>query len=293
MFFVSAKSSVIVFAKIFAAANAEEVVQEVLARKAGRVVFIDTPSTEGLLAAVTRLKAEGVAVVLRDHHGCPEPKNDREKQVAAANQALRDLLGDAAHISTREAHPACSGLVEVGEFATEGTLVVADADADGLTAALKAVGVWYPELDADAAVLDGPAAKRTPDRLSACAALLTKGFAAVPSFDPKNPGPNQKGMQTLFQRFADAVQGDEAQGRHGEGRRAVRGRRRRGQEARRRRRRGGAGRVARGCDVIVGEVRRGDVCCHRPGATGRRRFRHARQNGADRRQARRADQPRG
>jgi hypothetical protein len=210
MFVVNAKSAAIVFAKLFAAVNAEEVVQEALARKAGRVVFIDTPSTEGLAAAVTRLKAEGVAVVLRDHHGCPEPKNDREKQVAAANQALRDLLGDAARISTRDAHPACSGLVEVGEFAAEGTLVVADADADGLTAALKAVGIWYPELDADAAVLDGPAAQRTPDRLSPCAALLTKGFAAVPPFDPKNPGPNQKGMQTLFQRFADAVQGDEA-----------------------------------------------------------------------------------
>ena len=119
------------------------------------VLFIDTPITGATVEAVGRLKAEGFRVVFRDHHGIDgEPSNGRERKVVAAAAKLSQLLGTDCHIVVRALHPACSTLVTVGEF-PDAVAIIADPDADGLTAAMKAAGVSYPGLDDDAVRLDG------------------------------------------------------------------------------------------------------------------------------------------
>jgi hypothetical protein len=49
-------------------------------------------------------------------------------------------------------------MLQAGEFDWV-DVIVADKDADGLLATMKALGVTYPELNADAAILDGPSPK--------------------------------------------------------------------------------------------------------------------------------------
>ena len=120
-----------------------------------KVLFIDTPITPATVEAVEKLKAERFQVIFRDHHGIDdEPHNDREKRVVKATAKLNQLLGADCHITVRRLHPACSTLVSVGEF-SNAIAIIADPDADGLTAAMKAAGISYPELDDDAAKLDG------------------------------------------------------------------------------------------------------------------------------------------
>src|SRR5581483_10774817 len=103
-----------------------------------------------------------------------EPSNDREARVVAATGQLSQLLGADCVITVRRLHPACSTLVSVGEFA-DAIAIVADPDPDGLTAAMKAAGISYAELDDDAAKLDGePQFQVTGSYLSQ---LLAKGMA--------------------------------------------------------------------------------------------------------------------
>src|SRR6202011_2070764 len=102
-----------------------------------------------------KLKREGYRVAFRDHHGIEgEPVNDRDRQVKLAIATLEQSLGEDCCITIRRLHPACSTLVEVGEF-KDAVAIIADPDADGLTAAMKAAGISYPGLDEDAANLDG------------------------------------------------------------------------------------------------------------------------------------------
>ena len=113
---------------------------------AGRkVVVIDHPPTAGLLPLIEGLEAAGAEVFLRDHHR----DADRDGKTVAAVLAH---LGERAVVTNRQTNPACASLVQVGEFRDD--IIVADADQDGVTAALKAAGVFYPGLEADAAVLD-------------------------------------------------------------------------------------------------------------------------------------------
>jgi len=142
-----------------------------------RVVIIDHPPTDGLLPLIEALEAAGSQVILRDHHG----DNPRDAEKVGA---IRAHLGERAVISTRAAHPACSTLIASGEFAEKnaGTLILADADQDGVTAALKAAGVTYPELDADAAVLDGPMSGKTKEALSPLGFLFVRAWGALPPF---------------------------------------------------------------------------------------------------------------
>lgn len=173
-----------------------------------RCVFIDTPATPFLAPTVEALLARGVEVIVRDHHDEPTPANDRAKAIAAAAQKVRGLVGAGAVISHRAANPACSTLVAVGEFVGERTVIVADPDADGLCGALKALGVTYPELDADAAVLDGPHTGQTAATLSPLAFLLVQGLATLPPFDAGRPQVAEDAKSKLFDTFAKTVGGD-------------------------------------------------------------------------------------
>ncbi len=200
------------FIKAFTAADVRTIIDFV--REAGdcatntsnKVLFIDTPITAHTVEAVEKLKFEGYRVCYRDHHGIDgEPANDRDRQVAFAAKKLAQDLGSDCQITVRRLHPACSTLVEVGEF-QDAVAIIADPDADGLTAALKAAGIFYPGLDEDAALLDGePYLQVTGSPLSQ---LLAKGVATLPSFDPKDPLRREHAQQALFADWVKAVQKD-------------------------------------------------------------------------------------
>lgn len=170
------------------------------------VLFIDNPITAHTVEAVEKLTLEGYRVCYRDHHGIDgEPANDRDRQVKAAAHKLAQDLGDDCNITVRRLHPACSTLVQVGEF-QDAVAIIADPDADGLTAAMKAAGIFYPELDDDAALLDGePYLQVTGSPLSQ---LLAKGVATLPSFDPKDPLRREYAQQALFADWVKTVQKD-------------------------------------------------------------------------------------
>jgi len=196
-------ASTIVLAKAFKSEEGAQVLSAVLEAAGGsiagrRVVVIDHPPTAGLVPLLEGLVEAGAEVSLRDHHA----DSDRDGATVAA---CRALLGDRAVISTRVANPACASLVQVGEF--RGDVVVADADQDGLTAGLKAIGVSYPELDADAAVLDGPASAKTEQAMSPLGFALVRAWGAIPAFG----APNRDAVVTqVATAFAAAVSGDMA-----------------------------------------------------------------------------------
>jgi hypothetical protein len=166
-----------------------------------RVVIIDHPPTAGLLPLIDGLTAAGAQVHLRDHHA----DSDRDGATVAA---VRERLGERAVIRTRAEAPACAGLLEAGEFAD--AIVIADADQDGVTAALKAIGIEYPELDDDAAVLDGPMSGKTADRLSRLGFCLVRAWGALPGFGA--PG-RDKALAELVCAFAEYVRGNKEDGR--------------------------------------------------------------------------------
>lgn len=171
-----------------------------------KVLFIDNPITTHTVEAVEKLKLEGYRVCYRDHHGIDgEPANDRDRQVKSAANKLAQDLGSDCVITVRRLHPACSTLVEVGEF-QDAVAIIADPDADGLTAALKAAGISYPELDEDAALLDGEPHLQVAG--SAISQLLAKGMATLPSYDAKDPTKREQAQQALFADWVKAVQQD-------------------------------------------------------------------------------------
>lgn len=171
-----------------------------------KVLFIDTPATRPTVDAVKALQSMGYRVFFRDHHGLEHPPHtEAEHKKHSAIVEISRCLGDDCIITTRGLHPACSTLVSVGEF-SDATAIIADPDADGLTAATKASGLFYPELDDDAAKLDGePALHLTGTEL---ATLLAKGIATLPKIDPKNPANRDKFKQQIFSQWVLALQGN-------------------------------------------------------------------------------------
>jgi hypothetical protein len=205
MFKLTIANNTVIFSKFFASADAEGVVEAIPA-DTRKVLFVDTGATPHLAAAIRSLIEKGVEVVVRDHHDCPEPRNDRETQIRDAAAKVRGLISDTV-ISTREAHPACSLLMTEAEF-SDVDAIVADPDPDGLLGTMKALGIIYPELDSDAAVLDGARSEQTSENLSEVAMLLVKGMATLPPFNPKNPAIAEKAKGDLFSQFVAATQGD-------------------------------------------------------------------------------------
>lgn len=208
MFSIKIATHPVVFSKFFAAAD-REVVLAAIPEGTKRAVFIDTPATPHLVATIESLISKGIVVVVRDHHDVPKPRNQRESEIANAANRVRELVGDNALISNRQANPACSGLIQVGEFATEGTVLVADNDPDGLTAAMKASGLTYEGMDTDAATLDGARSKQTAERLTPLALLLVKGLATLPPFDANRPQVSEDAKSKLFQEFVAAASGEQ------------------------------------------------------------------------------------
>ncbi len=163
-----------------------------------RVVIIDHPPTQGLIPLIEALSELGAEVHLRDHHA----DSDRDGATVAR---CREILGDRAVIVTRAEHPACSTLVDLGEFRDD--IVVADADQDGVTAALKAIGVSYPELDQDAAVLDGPHTGKTKEALSPLGFAFVRAWGAIPAFGDRN---RDQVFADVVGALASAASGDAA-----------------------------------------------------------------------------------
>ncbi len=191
----------VMFSKFFSPADREAVLEAIPA-DAKKVLFVDTGATPVLADTIRVLFERGIEVVVRDHHR-------GEGRTPEAAEAIEKILGDNARIVSRDEAPACASLVEIAEFAEVGTVIVADPDPDGLTAAMKAAGVTYDGLDRDAAVLDGPRSEQTADRLSDLAVLLTKGMATLPPFNPKRPEGGEKAKSEHFGEFVAATQGDE------------------------------------------------------------------------------------
>lgn len=206
MFQIQIGGKPVVFTKFFAISDKDNVLKAV--EGATRVVFIDTPSTQHLGDTISELVSRGVEVIVRDHHDVTSPRNPREQEIADAANRVRELIGGNATISDRATNPACSGLIKVGEFADAGTVIVADPDPDGLTAAMKALGVVYDGIDADAAVLDGARSEQTANRLTSIALLLVKGMATLPPFNPERPAVAEEAKGKLFAEFAAAAGGD-------------------------------------------------------------------------------------
>jgi hypothetical protein len=200
------------FIKAFTAIDVEDILEFVRdanamkSQASDKVLFIDTPITTHTIEAVVKLKEEGYRVHFRDHHGIDgEPVNQRDVLVKQGTAKLNELLGDDCTITVRRLHPACSTLVQPGEF-EDAVAIIADPDPDGLTAAMKAVGIHYPELDSDAALLDGePFLQVTGSPISQ---LLAKGAATLPSFDPKDHDKRERATQKLFADWMAAVKGD-------------------------------------------------------------------------------------
>lgn len=198
----------VIMSKFFAVSDRDAVLAAIKATSAFRVVFIDTPATRELVATISTLEDEGYVVFVRDHHDAPARSNPREVEIADAADRIRELIGSDAIISDRKTNPACSGLIDVGEFAGEDTVIVADPDPDGLTASMKAVGIVYDGMDADADVLDGGRAGQTADRLTTNAYLFTRSMATLPVFDANRPQISEDAKAKLFTDFVSMVQGD-------------------------------------------------------------------------------------
>lgn len=205
----------VIFSRFFSPEDSEAVINKIESLEAKKVVFLDTPATTQLVITVQKLLDKGIVVVIRDHHDDPKPTTTRGEEIKSAAARLRELAGEGTIISDRSANPSCAELVEEGEFAgEEGTVMVADPDSDGLTAAMKAAGVTYEELDADSAILDGPASAKTAENLSPLGFLLVRAFSAMPVFDPNRPEITIKERNKLFGDFVASAQGDaEARGR--------------------------------------------------------------------------------
>ena len=208
MFQIKIGGSAALFSKFFSASDSE-IIQAAIPEGTRRVVFIDTPATPHLVATVEALLSRDILVIVRDHHDVLSPRNPREQEIADAAAKVRELLGGNAVISNRQANPACSSLIEVGEFVGEETVIVAAPDPDGLTATMKASGLVYDGLDSDAAVLDGARSEQTAERLTPIAVLLVKGMATLPPFSPDRPQVSEEVKEKLFAEFAAAASGDQ------------------------------------------------------------------------------------
>lgn len=207
MFLIKVMDETIIFSRFFSEKETNTVEQAIAGPRPRKVLFVDTPTNNHLLDLVGKLVAKGKKVVIRDHHNHPYPATTREEEINKLVSQLASIVDPSSILTDREQAPACSRLVGIGEF--QGWTIVADPDADGLTASLKALGIVYPGLDEDAVIMDGPRADQHGGNLTPLGNLLVKGMASLPPFDPRNPSRAEMAKKELFQQFADAVQGNE------------------------------------------------------------------------------------
>ncbi len=199
MFQFSIATSPVFFGKFFAAADREATLAAIPS-DSRRVLFVDTPSTPELAETVRALVELGVEVHVRDHHR-GEGRNPEAVELVEA------VLGGRARIVARAEAPGCAALVELGEFAGEGTVIVADPDLDGLTAAMKAAGVSYEGLEQDAEIFD-VRPKQGPDTLTPLGWTVVRALSTLPPFNPKRPEVAENAKRDLFAQFVSAASGE-------------------------------------------------------------------------------------
>jgi len=166
-----------------------------------RLAFVDlTPSREAM-ELISKLEEAGHAVVCYlDHH------LDPRRQIEMVNvRKLEVKFGDWVKIVTRQRASSCPKLVDFGQWENNGvTAVFFHADFDGFLSFLKGCGVNYPELEADADILDGAARGR---RLSAVGKLLADAHEhLVPAYS-QNPAGHHSAKQRIYQIIADWIAG--------------------------------------------------------------------------------------
>jgi hypothetical protein len=198
-------ATIVVFSKFFAPADREATLAAIPA-ETKRVLFVDTPSTPELAETVRALTELGVEVYVRDHHR-GEGRNPEAVELVEA------VLGGNARIVDRKSAPGCAGLVELGEFVGEGTVIVADPDLDGLVAAMKAAGVVYDGLESDADVFD-VRPKQSAETLTALGWTVVRALSTLPPFNPQRPELSENAKAELFGAFVAAASGD-AEARQG------------------------------------------------------------------------------
>lgn len=191
---------VAIFSKFFSLADGDAV-EAAIPEGTQRAVFVDTGATPVLAEMISALTERGIVVVVRDHHR-------GEGRTPEAAEQIEAVLGGNARIVTRDEAPACAGLIELGEFAEEGTVIVADPDLDGLTAAMKAAGVAYDGMDADAEVFD-VRPKQSAETLTPLGWTAVRALSTLPSFNRERPEVSGNAKRDLFARFVAASQGDE------------------------------------------------------------------------------------
>lgn len=189
----------VVFSKFFGDADKYAVLADIPA-DAQRVVFVDTPATPALVSCITTLTEQGIECYVRDHHR-GEGRNPE------AAEAVEAVLGERAKIVTRSSSPACAGLISTGEFSDNGTVIIADPDLDGLTAAMKAAGVVYEGLDSDADVFD-VRPKQSAETLTSLGWTAVRALSTLPPFNKEKPEISENAKAELFGRFVKAAQGD-------------------------------------------------------------------------------------
>lgn len=199
MFQIKIASTVALFSKFFASAD-REVVLAAVPEGTQRAVFVDTGVTPVLAETIRSLSDRGVEVHIRDHHR-GEGRNPE------AAEAIEALLSERAKIVTRASAPACAGLISVGEFASEGTVIIADPDLDGLTAAMQAAGIAYDGMLADADVFD-VRPKQSAETLTQLGWTAVRSLATLPAFDKDRPQVSENAKAELFGAFVAAASGD-------------------------------------------------------------------------------------
>ena len=188
-----------IFTKFFGAADREATLAAIPS-DTRRVLFVDTPSTPELAETVKALTELGVEVHVRDHHR-------GEGRTPEAAEAVEAVLGGNARIVARAEAPGCAALVELGEFAGEGTVIVADPDLDGLTAAMKAAGVSYEGLEQDAEIFD-VRPKQGPNTLTPLGWTVVRALSTLPPYNPKRPEVAENAKRDLFAQFVSAASGE-------------------------------------------------------------------------------------
>lgn len=189
------------FSKFFTAEDGENALASLGEHlSAKRVVFVDTCATPVLAEVIGTLVARGVEVHVRDHHR-------GEGRTPEAVEAIEAVLGKRAHIVARKEAPACALLLRHGEFRGPGTVIVADPDLDGLTAAMKAAGVAYEGMDQDAEIFD-VRPRQSAETLTPFGWVLVRALSSLPLFDPDRPGDSDRAKADFFYGIVRAVMGD-------------------------------------------------------------------------------------
>ena len=189
MLVLTIRGATVLFVKFGVPGVALRALLAVRERSARRVVCLDTGVRPEFLMFVAANVLDGREVHIRDHADViGKPEDADQKEIRAAVELLCATVPRARY-SNHGQHSACVQMVEVGEFSghLQETVFVADTDADGMFAVLKAIGFMYDLMNADAASISGDRNQRTEALMTQRAWRLYIGLAAAPKFDPENP----------------------------------------------------------------------------------------------------------